>query len=184
MNNFEKLPTLQTPRLILRPFKMTDVTRVTQLANDFDIALNTENFPYPYEEFMAHSWILQHQDFFQSNQKLILAITKRKNEQLIGAIGLDIDLKHDRAGLGYWLGRPFWKQGYATEAAKRMLYYSFEELKLQRVFALHLKRNPDSARVLQKIDMQYEGCQRQHIKKFDQYEDAELYGILRSDYMV
>lgn len=72
----------------------------------------------------------------------------------------------------------------ATEAAKRILYYSFEELKLQRIFALHLKRNPDFARVLQKIDMQYEGCQRQHIKKFDQYEDAELYGILRSDYMV
>lgn len=112
--NFEKLPTLQTPCLILRPFKMMDVTRVTQLANDFDIALNTENFPYPYEESMAHTWILQHQDFFQSNQKLILAITKRKNEQLIGAIGLDIDLKHDRAGLGYWLGRPFWKQGYGN----------------------------------------------------------------------
>ena len=60
----KKLPTLHTPRLIIRPFKMDDATVVAELANDKDIATNTENLPYPYEEHMARQWIANHQDLF------------------------------------------------------------------------------------------------------------------------
>lgn len=180
--NHTQLPTLNTPRLILRPFRMTDTDDLAVLANDKEIALNTENFPYPYEKYMAEKWINQHQEFFLINKKLLLAIVTRKKQQLIGVIGLDVNTDHDRAVLGYWLGRPFWGQGYATEAAKRLLHYGFKELQLQRICSSHLKRNPKSGQVLKKLGMQYEGCQVNHIKKFEQYEDVELYGILKSQY--
>lgn len=180
--NHTQLPTLNTPRLVLRPFRMTDADNLAELANDKEIALNTENFPYPYEKYMAESWISQHKEFFLINKKVLLAIVTRKKNQLIGAIGFDVNSDHDRAVLGYWLGRPFWGQGYATEAAKRLLHYGFKELQLQRIFSSHLKRNPKSGQVLKKLGMQYEGCQVNHIKKFEQYEDVELYGILKSQY--
>jgi RimJ/RimL family protein N-acetyltransferase len=155
---------------------------VQQLANDKDIATNTENLPYPYEEYMARSWIANHQDLFDRGDLLNLAITLRKQNKVIGAIGFDLDLKNNNAELGYWLGRPYWGNGYATEAARRMLHYGFTELKFHRIHSCHLKRNPASGRVLQKIGMRYEGCLREHIIKWGVYEDLEKYAILVQDY--
>lgn len=180
--SYTQLPTLNTPRLILRPFCATDAECLAELANDKEIALNTENFPYPYEKHMADNWIAQHQEFFLIHNKLLLAVVMRKKEKLMGAVGLDIHMEHDRAALGYWLGRPFWQHGYATEAAKRLLHYGFRDLQLQRIFSCHLKRSVKSEQVLKKLGMQYEGCQLNHIKKFGEYEDTQLYGITRDDY--
>lgn len=177
-----KLPTLLTPRLILRPFKLEDAPVVSELANDKDIATNTENLPYPYEEHMARYWISNHQEMFERGDLLNLAVTLRKNNKVLGAIGFDLDYKNDAAELGYWLGRPYWGVGYATEAAKRMLHYGFTELKFHRIHSCHLTLNPASGNVLQKIGMQHEGHLREHLKKWDKYEDVEKYGILRSEY--
>ncbi len=177
-----RLPTLQTPRLILRAFKLEDAKVVAELANDKEIALNTENLPFPYDEHMAADWIDNLDNYYLQNKMLTLAITLRKNNAVIGAIGFDITSKNDHAELGYWLGRPFWGQGFATEACKRLLHHGFTELKYHRIFSCHLKRNEISGRILQKLGMQYEGCQRQHLKKFGCYEDLALYGILREEY--
>ena len=78
---------------------------------------------------------------------------------------------------------PYWNNGYGTEAVQAVLKYGFEVLGLNRIHAKHFKRNPASGRILQKIGMKYEGCQRQHFKKWDNFEDIELYGILRSEYV-
>ncbi len=103
-----KLPTLQTPRLIIRPFKMEDAPTVQLLANDKDIATNTQNLPYPYEEYMARRWISLHQQMFDNNDLLNLAVTLRKTNEVIGAIGFDIDERNDSGELGYWYGRQYW----------------------------------------------------------------------------
>ena len=89
---------------------------------------------------------------------------------------------HANAEMGYWIGKPYWNQGYGTEAAGGILQYAFEQLDLNRVYAAHFRRNPASGRIMQKIGMTYEGCLRQHIKKWDSFEDMEYYGILRSEY--
>lgn len=177
-----KLPTLQTPRLILRPYRLDEAAIVSQLANDKDIATNTENLPYPYEEYMAYNWISHHEDMFLRGDLLNLAVCLRKTNEVIGAIGFDLDLKNDNAELGYWLGRPFWGKGYATEAARRMLHYGFTELNFHRIHSCHLSLNPASGHVLQKIGMQHEGHLKEHLKKWDNYEDVEKFAILKSDY--
>jgi ribosomal-protein-alanine N-acetyltransferase len=63
-----------------------------------------------------------------------------------------------------------------------VLKYAFDELKLNRVHARHFKRNPASGRVMQKVGMKHEGCLRQHFKKWGNYEDSEMYGILRKEF--
>jgi [ribosomal protein S5]-alanine N-acetyltransferase len=84
--------------------------------------------------------------------------------------------------LGYWIGKPYWGRGFCTEAARAVLRYAFTELGLNRVHAYHFHHNPASGRVLQKIGMTHEGLLRQHVKKWGQFIDNELYSILRSEF--
>jgi RimJ/RimL family protein N-acetyltransferase len=172
---------LTTPRLLLRPFTLADAPEVQRLASDRDIASTTLNIPHPYEDGMAEAWIDTHQAQYEQGTLVNFAMVGRSDGKLIGAIGLHPDRQHNRAELGYWVGKPFWNQGYCTEAAQAVVRYGFEVLGLHRIHATHIKRNPASGRVMQKIGMRYEGCLRQHVQKWGVFEDMEIYGILRSE---
>ncbi|HSL71791.1 MAG TPA: GNAT family protein, partial [Longimicrobiales bacterium] len=100
----------------------------------------------------------------------------------LGAVGLRIEQLHRRAELGYWIGVPYWSQGYCTEAARAVLRFGFEALELNRIHASYLARNPASGRVMQKLGMQYEGQLRQHVRKWDVFEDIVTYAILQSEF--
>jgi RimJ/RimL family protein N-acetyltransferase len=84
--------------------------------------------------------------------------------------------------LGYWIGKPYWSKGYCTEAGKEMLRYGFIVLGLNRIHASYLSRNPASGRVMEKLGMIHEGTRRQHVLKWDVFEDVELKGILKKDW--
>ena len=150
-------PSLETERLLLRPFTLADAPEVQRLASDKEIAATTLNIPHPYAEGMAEQWIATHQERYDMNELVNFAITRRGDNALLGAIGLVLSLPHKRAEMGYWIGKPYWKHGYATEAAKAVLRYGFEVLKLNRIHASHFAGNPASGRVMQKIGMQHEG---------------------------
>ena len=175
-------PTLETERLLLRPFKLTDAPEVQRLAGDRAIADTTGNIPHPYEDGMAENWISTHEGTFIEGTDISFAMTLKSDGALIGAIGLHGMAKEHQAELGYWVGKAYWKQGFCTEAASVVLRYAFTELGLARVHSAHFRRNPASGRVMQKLDMQHEGCRRQHVKKWDQFEDLELYGILKQEW--
>jgi len=175
-------PTIETERLVLRSFTLADAPDVQRLAGDRDIASTTLNIPHPYEDGMAEQWIGKHQEKYEEGE-LVFAIVLRSDQSLIGAIGLNVNQQHDNAELGYWIGKPYWNQGYCTEAAEAVVRYGFEVLGLNRIHASHLKRNPASGRVMQKIGMTNEGCLRQHVKKWRVFEDVEKYGLLKSDFV-
>jgi [ribosomal protein S5]-alanine N-acetyltransferase len=172
-------PTLETVRLLLRPFRTSDADEVQRLAGDRAVADTTLKIPHPYEDGMAEKWISNHRDWFARGQQAVFAITLRPSGILIGAIGLRIDAEDQRAELGYWIGKPFWNQGYCTEAARAVLDFGFTHLGLKRVYAHHFARNPASGRVMQKLGMVHEGRMLQHIRKWNAFEDLELYGILK-----
>jgi RimJ/RimL family protein N-acetyltransferase len=175
---------LQTKRLILRPFVLDDAISVKRLAGDHAIADKTLNIPHPYEDGMAEQWISTHQSKFEAGENINYAITLQSNEELIGAIGfVIINRKFDQAELGYWIGRPYWNNGYCTEAGQGILEYGFEDLNLNRIHAFHFKRNPASGKVMQKLGMIQEGLLRQHVKKWDIYEDIVIYGILKNEWI-
>jgi [ribosomal protein S5]-alanine N-acetyltransferase len=172
-------PTLRTDRLLLRPFELSDAPDVQRLAGAREIALNTELVPHPYPDGAAEEWISTHQQAFDERSAVGFAITSLETRELIGAIGLVLTMAHDRGEIGYWIGVPFWGRGIATEAARAVIQYGFNTMGLHRIEALHFTRNPDSGRVLQKLGMQYEGRRRHWMKKWDEYQDVDLYAVLR-----
>jgi ribosomal-protein-alanine N-acetyltransferase len=175
-------PTLVTQRLILRPFDLSDGPRVQLLAGDEAIASSTLNIPHPYEDGLAEEWIRTHPEEFEKGKFINFAIVLKVSEELIGAIGLTLNQAHIHAELGYWIGKPYWNQGYCTEAAREVIRYGFERLSLNRIHAMYLSRNPASGEVMSKIGMRHEGTRRQHILKWDRFEDVELWGFLREEY--
>lgn len=175
-------PPLLTERLLLRSFILEDATDVQHLAGDRDIAATLATMPHPYEDGMAERWIRSCYGKFEKDEALNFAITLKTDKNLIGGIALRLDQKNERAELGYWIGKPYWNCGYATEAAKAVVAYSFKVLKLNRIYAYHFTRNPASGRVLEKVGMRYEGYRRQHTKKWGNFEDSMGYGMLKADF--
>jgi len=172
-------PTLNTRRLVLRPFASADAADVKRLAGDRSVADTTLNIPHPYLDGMAEEWIATHAPGFDAGSLANFAITTLTQGELIGAIGLVIERRFDCAELGYWIANANRNEGYCTEAAKAIVTYGFDALDLNKIYASHLTRNPASGRVMQKLGMTREGLQVQHVKKWDTYEDVVLYGLVR-----
>ena len=178
----DKQQTLQTERLRLRPFSLDDASVVQKLAGDKKIAQTTLLIPHPYKNSDAIELINTHEPLFKKGTSITYAIVNKETDKLIGAIGLTLSNLYDHAEMGYWIGVPYWGKGYCTEAARGIIKYGFETLKLNRIHAHYFTKNPASGKVMEKIGMLYEGCCRQHVKRWGEYHDIKLYGILRSDY--
>lgn len=175
-------PLLQTPRLTLRGIRPGDIDDLVRLAGDRDIAATTLRLPHPYTRADAEVWIARQAAGLARAEAVNFAIAERASEVLVGVVGLRLTADHCRAELGYWIGKPHWNHGYATEAARGVLAYAFEHIGLNRVEAVYFPRNGASAAVLRKIGMRREGVMRQHYLKWGTFEDAEVCAILRSEY--
>jgi len=173
---------LETERLRLRPFEMSDAADVVRLAGEKEIAATTRQVPHPYELPMAEAWLASLPAAQARGEVLNFAITLKSTTELVGAIGLILNQVDHHAELGYWIGKPYWDNGYATEAAAAVLDHAFLVLKLHRVFAHHFSRNAASGRVMQKLGMKCEGYLREHRHKWGHYEDLVLYGMTAGDY--
>ncbi len=175
-------PILHTERLILRSFTLEDAPEVQRLAGDKDIAAMTCAIPHPYEDGMAEAWIDTHADDFENGKGINLAIILKENDKvskpvLIGAISIKIDKIEKIGELGYWIGKPYWNCGYCTEAARVILNYAFDVIKLRSIHAFHIDRNIASGRVLQKIGMQFEECFHKQAEKWGVLENLVKYNI-------
>lgn len=175
-------PELMTPRLVLRAFRRSDLERVSELAGEREVALNTLNVPHPYERHHAEEWIGSHRGQYERRESVTFAVTRREDGLLVGAVGLILDGANETAELGYWIGKPYWGRGYASEAARAVVGWGFSALGLHRVHASHFPRNPASAAVLRRIGMRHEGRLREHVKKWGERLDLERYGILRREF--
>jgi RimJ/RimL family protein N-acetyltransferase len=176
-------PTIETSRLILRPFRLDDAVSVQRLAGEREIADTTLNVPHPYEDGMAELWIATHGPGYEAGSLATFAIETRDGSQLIGAIGLKISTTLGKGELGYWVGKPFWNMGYATEAAGAVLAFGFDDLQLDSVHAMHLARNPASGRVMEKIGMFVEETARQDVMKWGRLEDLVGYAIPHEEWV-
>ena len=180
--NEKQLTTIETRRLILRPYTLNDTPEIQRFLSDGDIASNIANITHPLEDGYAEEWVRTRMERLEKGEEVSFAINHRQEGYLIGAIGLNISKEHKRADIWYWIGKPYWNNDYCTEAAQAVVEYGFEVLKFNRIWGDHMTRNPASGKVLQKIGMKYEGCLRQHYMKWGIFEDLDCYGILRSEY--
>src|SRR5579871_6067816 len=99
------LPTLETERLILRPFEMADATAVQFMASAREIADTTLNVPHPYPDDGAVTWIASHSARVEQGQ-YAFAIVRKQDSVLVGSIGIGTNSAHNKGELGYWIGLP------------------------------------------------------------------------------
>ncbi|MDR6552609.1 GNAT family N-acetyltransferase [Paenibacillus qinlingensis] len=172
----------ETHRLSLRLFKQSDAKMVQVLAGNVEVAGTTLSIPHPYPDGVAEAWIENTLRSLEKGDIYTFALVKKENDSLIGCMSLGVSKNHKRAELAYWIGQPFWGQGFATEAANRIVKFGFEELELNRIFAAAMTKNPGSYKVMNKIGMKEEGTFPQHVLKWGVHEDLVFYGMVKADY--
>jgi [ribosomal protein S5]-alanine N-acetyltransferase len=174
---------LHTERLILRPFSKSDAPSVQSLANNKEVA-EIIGLPQPYLLKHVLDWIDIQPELFDKEIEYPLAIVQKRSDELVGTITLRVDKDNLKGELGYWIGRPFWGKGFATEAVKSMMLFGFEALELNKIWASALSKNIGSTTVLQKAGMVKEGVLKQERLILGKFEDIEIFGIVKSDFEI
>jgi ribosomal-protein-alanine N-acetyltransferase len=83
-------PTFETERLVLRPFELTDASKVQELAGDIEVARTTLSIPYPYPDGAAESWISACNDRSDDGNGFPFALISKDNNALIGCMSINI----------------------------------------------------------------------------------------------
>ena len=185
MQNFEdlftRIPTISTPRLLMRAARMSDAADLYEYSKDPDVARHVL--------WDAHRSIHQTRGYiryllkqYRTGQPSSFVIELQPERKVIGTIGFMWVQQENRAAeIGYSLSRAYWNQGIMTEALRAMIAYGFEKLNLNRIEAQFESDNPASGCVMQHAGMRREGLLRQRIFNKGRFADVELYAILRHD---
>ncbi len=164
---------LETERLLLRRPTLADVKAIARLANDRRIAENTRRLPHPYSQDHAVDFVR--------------GIANRQHETVfliehdytpIGMVGIDW---HEPAGpeLGYWLGVDYWGQGFATEAARAAIDFTFEEFDVDVLKSGARVANPASRNVLEKCGFQWNGVELHRFKSLGSSTPVDRFRLTR-----
>lgn len=171
----------ETNRLFLRLFEISDAKMVQTLAGNEEVASTTLSIPHPYPDGAAESWIERVRNASQTGDIYSFAMVNKADKMVIGCVSLRVSKSDNQAELAYWVGRPFWGQGYATEAAQMVVKFGFKELNLNYINAAAMSRNPASYKVMQKIGMKPIDNNPKQVLKAGVYEDLVHYGLVESD---
>jgi len=160
-----KIPNIETERLALRAYSPDDAANLSRFAGDFDVAKMTSAVPHPYPRLSAEGYIMLTEARRPLGKDMPFAIDL-PGQGLIGAAGFHAR-GEDRWEFGYWIGKPFWGKGFATEAARALLAWWDESMKVSCLSAGRFIDNPASGRVLEKVGFKLTG------------EVRELYSLAR-----
>lgn len=174
--------TLETPRLLLRPFCPEDAAAMYRnWASDRSV---TEFLTWPAHSSEAISaavlsdWTEQYKDpkYYQ------WAIVLRELGEPIGSLAVvNLDDSLEKAEMGYCIGKQWWHRGITSEALEAVICYLFEEVGINRIEAKHDVNNPNSGGVMKKCGMQFEGTARQNGRNNRGICDLCCWAILKTD---
>lgn len=147
---------LETERLILRPWLESDAESLYQYAKDPDVG--------PIAGWPVHTSVENSLEIIKTvlSAAEIYAICLKEDSKAIGSIGLhlngstDMTDKDDECELGYWIGKPFWGNGYVPEAVHAILQHGFEALGMTKIWCGYYDGNMKSKRVQEKCGFQYQ----------------------------
>jgi len=141
---------INTERLLLRPVAFKDASAFSRLGSDFEIAKMTGSFPHPFPLLSAEFKVMHLMSQRQRGLAYPYAITQDGGD-LMGIMDL---FRRDETApfeIGYWIGRPYWGHGYATEAARALIQEARKTLGLSTVIAGVFSDNPASLHLLKKL---------------------------------
>ena len=172
----EDFVVLETERLILRPWLASDVESLYALASDSEVGPRA-GWP-PHTSAQESAQIIA--TVFSAPETY--AVVLRETGELIGCAGFNsgdaanMPLAETELELGYWIGKPYWSHGYATEAARAVVERAFGELGLSTIRAAYFDGNDRSRHVLDKLGFRYE--------RTEQDAPCELLGECRTQHFV
>jgi len=173
---------LSTQRLLLREFVLEDFENVHAYASQPETVRFMDwgpNTPEQTRDFLNRK-IASQQALPRAEYEL--AVVLRETGRIIGGVGLRLSRPDHFAGdIGYTFNPSHWGKGFGTEAAAALLAFGFGSLKLHRIFATCDSENRASARVMEKIGMQYEGRLRDYTFEKGTWRDSLIYARLATD---
>ena len=176
----EQFLTLQTQRLILRQITIADVEDMFAYASDPQVTAyilwdthQTIHDSYEYINNVALK-------LYRSGTGITWGVIAKESGKLIGTCSLQTTTIHRRAELGYTLARNYWGRGLMTEAAKAAIAFGFHTMHLLRIQAFCAVENGASARVLEKVGMQFEGILHNYVFTKERPWDVKMYAITQS----
>lgn len=176
------LPRLTTERLALRPMNTSDAVDMFEYASRDDL---TE-----YLLWSSHPSLSYTRDYLAYIESRYArcdfydwAITLPQNNKMIGTVGFTkIDCPHNSAEIGYVLNPQYHSNGYATEAAQKILSFGFDVLRLHRIEARFMEENIASLCVMKKLGMSLEGYIRDGMLVKGRYRTIGICSILENEY--
>ena len=144
--------TIQTERLILRPWRESDAAALYHCARDPQVGLPCGWMPHTSEDYSREviRTILSADGTY--------AVTLPETDLAIGSVSLQPTTNPECIGhlmLGYWLGADWWGNEYMPEAAGALLRCGFEDLGLTEIWCSHFEENHNSHRVIKKLGFEY-----------------------------
>lgn len=175
------MKTIETDRVILREWTLDDVDDL------YDYAKNPNVGPHggwkPHADKKESLEILQTLfiDKYDS-----WAIVDKEKDKVIGSIGFEVDIKRPNINckeLGYAMAEDYWGKGIMTEAARAVIKYAFEEMKVDMIAVYRNPYNKRSGRVIEKSGFVYEGTLRNAYKIYDgTIRDVDCYSLTKEEY--
>jgi RimJ/RimL family protein N-acetyltransferase len=147
----------RTERLLLRPGWREDAPALFHAIADEGIVRNLANAPWPYSMADAEAFVMRERQPHAPGGLIFLRT--QSAPRLVGAIGMGPSPDGEME-LGYWIARPYWGRGIATEAGAALIANARDSLRLPRLVAGHFIDNPASGRVLQKLGFRPTGATR------------------------
>lgn len=163
---------LETERLALRKPTLADVNAIAHLADDRRIAENTRRLPYPYLQDHAVEFVRG----IANNRETVFLI--EKDHKPIGMVGVDWS-EMGSPELGYWLGVEYWGQGFATEAVRAVIDFTFEQFDAVHMRAGARVANPSSRNVLEKCGFQWCGVELHRFESLGSSTPVDCFRLTR-----
>lgn len=165
-------------RVHIVPVQRHHAERIQALASDPKVVATT-NLPDPYPEEGARQWV-EH-TLMCREEGSAYAFVIVQDDTVVGATGLEGVTETD-AELGYWVGVPYWGQGYATEATRQTVDWTFTELGLQHLYARPLQANSASCRVLEKLGFERGALETHEHPKWSDADKIVRYTLDRAQW--
>jgi RimJ/RimL family protein N-acetyltransferase len=177
------LPVLIGKKITLRQFTRSDAADFWQLANDRLVARYLANLPYPYSLNDGYAWVRRTHAMTRKGTEYHFGVVSHETGKVVGAVGfLQYDRKDRRIEIGYWLGRPYWRSGYVSEAVRLACDWAFRELKVNRIQARVMVKNEASAKLLLKVGFSHEGTWRMAEFAHGRWTDMHWFGLLKKEF--
>jgi len=178
---------LTTKRLILRDITMKDVKDLVKQINNINISKWLLVVPYPYTMKDAKWYINQckKESRKKSKEHYSFGVELKAKHEIIGGMGISkINYEQGTADIGYWIGKDYWRQGYALEGVRKLIDYSFNTLKLRRLTIPAFAINKGSNGLAKSLGFKYEGTLRQaaKCKATGKIHDENVWSLLSAEW--